>query len=113
VSAGNLTLTGARTALAVAVDAGEAPVETEGPESVTVDLGAGRFTGTVTGAPPRTTTGGVSAGGVRPEPPDVEYSLGGQVAAGDRTIDVRTNPTADHALTVDVRAGDAWVGYSR
>lgn len=113
VSAGNLTFTGASTALAVDVNAGEATVETEGPESVTVDLSAGRFTGTVTGAPPRTTTVEVSAGSVRLELPDGEYSLGGQVAAGDRTIDVRTNPTADHALTVDVRAGDAWVGYSR
>lgn len=112
VSAGSLTFTGASESLAAQISAGSATVVTEDPRTIDVDVSAGRFTGTVTGEAPTSTTIDVSAGTVQLLLPEAAYALSGEVSAGDRTIDVRTDPSSPHLLQVDVSAGDATVGYS-
>lgn len=112
VSAGSLTFTGASESLVAEISAGSATVVTDGPATVDVDVSAGRFIGTVTGTAPTSTTIDVSAGGVQLLLPEAEYALAGEVSAGDRTVDVRTDPTSPNLLRVDVSAGDATVGYS-
>jgi hypothetical protein len=112
VSAGSLTFIGASTSLDVEVSAGNATVVTQGPDEIDARVSAGRFTGTVTGAPPSRTTVEVSAGDAVLDLPDAEYAVSGDVSAGDRTIDVRTDPSSPNLLHVQVSAGDATIGYS-
>lgn len=112
VSAGSLTFTGASSALTVDVSAGDANITTSGPDIVGIEVSAGRVTTTITGEPPSSTTVDVSAGGVVLDLPDGDYALTGDVSAGDRTIDVRTDPGSASSLHVEVSAGSATVGYS-
>jgi len=112
VSAGSLTFIGASTSLDAEVSAGNATVVTDGPDEVHARVSAGRFTGTVTGPPPSRTSVDVSAGDVVLDLPDAEYAVSGDVSAGDRTIEVRTDPSSPHLLDVQVSAGDATIGYS-
>ena len=112
VSAGSLTFVGASTSLTATVSAGDATVVTSDPSTISVDVSAGRFTGTVTGEAPTSTRVQVSAGDAVLDLPDAAYLLSGTVSAGDRTIDVRTDPASEHTLHVDVSAGDATIGYS-
>lgn len=112
VSAGSLTFIGASTSLEAKVSAGDATVVTSDSRTISVRVSAGSFHGTVTGAPPEHTDVTVSAGDADLDLPDVAYAVSGGVSAGDRTIDVRTDPSSDHALHVQVSAGDATIGYS-
>lgn len=112
ISAGSLTFTGASTSLSAQVSAGEAMVTTSGAETIDVDVSAGRFVGTFTGPQPTTTSIGVSAGDAIVELPDGEYATTGDVSAGDRTIDVRTDPSSPNTLHVQVSAGSATVSYA-
>lgn len=112
VSAGSLTFTGASTALTLDVSAGNANVITSGPDVVDIQVSAGRVTTTITGEPPSSTMVEVSAGAAVLDLPDADYALTGDVSAGDRTIDVRTDPSAASSLHVEVSAGSAMVGYS-
>lgn len=112
ISAGSLTFVGASSSLSASVSAGEVDVTTSEVATIDVDVSAGRFIGTFTGAQPTSTTISVSAGDAIVDLPDGEYALAGEVSAGDRTIDVRTNPSSPHTLTVDVSAGDATVRYA-
>lgn len=112
VSAGSLTFVGASTSIDAKVSAGEATVITSDPDTVAVRVSAGRFHGTVTGEPPARTDVNVSAGDATLRLPDAAYAVTGEVSAGDRTIDVRTDPGSEYQLHVQVSAGDATVGYS-
>lgn len=112
ISAGSLTFVGASSSLTASVSAGEVDVTTSDAATIDVDVSAGRFVGTFTGAQPTSTTISVSAGDAIVGLPDGTYALGGEVSAGDRTVDVRTDPTSPHTLTVDVSAGDASVSYA-
>ncbi|WP_156251873.1 hypothetical protein [Pseudactinotalea terrae] len=112
VSAGSLTFDGASTSVSSQVSAGEANVTTEGAETIDVQVSAGRFTGTFTGPQPDSTYVDVSAGDAIVNLPDGAYAESGEVSAGDRTIEVRTDPASPHTLDVHVSAGDATVGYS-
>lgn len=112
VSAGRLTFVGASTSLEAKVSAGDATVVTSDPDTIAVRVSAGSFEGTVTGAAPRSTTVDVSAGDAVLDLPDAAYAVSGGVSAGDRTIDVRTDPSSEHSLHVQVSAGDATIGYS-
>lgn len=112
VSAGSLTFHGTSTSLVSEVSAGEATVVTNGPSTIDVSVSAGRFTGTVTGAQPDRTQVEVSAGDVILDLPDGAYATSGSASAGDRLIEVRTDPDSPHLLEVHVSAGDARIGYS-
>ncbi|WP_420112389.1 hypothetical protein [Pseudactinotalea sp.] len=112
VSAGSLVLVGASTSLEAKVSAGDATVITSDPRTISVRVSAGSFHGTVTGAPPESTDVHVSAGDADLDLPDAAYAVSGGVSAGDRTIDVRTDPASEHSLHVQVSAGDATIGYS-
>ncbi len=111
VAAGSAAFEGASTTLTVDVSAGDATIVTSGPESVDVEVSAGRVTADVTGTPPGSTVVDVSAGDVHLYLPDGDYAVSGEVSAGDRSIDVRTDPAAAATLQVDVSAGDATVAY--
>lgn len=112
VSAGSLTFDGASTSISSEVSAGEANVTTHGAERIDVQVSAGRFTGTFTGPQPESTIVDVSAGDAILNLPDGAYAESGEVSAGDRTIEVRTDPASPHTLEVHVSAGDATVRYS-
>lgn len=112
VAAGSLTFEGASTSLDAEVSAGDADVVTSGPETVDIRVSAGRLTGTITGEAPARTSVEVSAGNANLDLPDAEYAVTGGVSAGDRSIDVRTDPASPHQLHVEVSAGDAVIGYS-
>lgn len=112
VSAGSLMFDGASTGLDVDVSAGDASIDTQGPETVAMHVSAGSITAVIGGQAPASTTVGVSAGDASLWLPDADYAVTGDVSAGDRTIDVRTDPASPHALHVEVSAGSATVVYS-
>lgn len=112
VSAGSLTFNGASTSVGAEISAGDANVTTHDAEVIEVQVSAGRFTGTFTGAQPQSTFVDVSAGDANLNLPDGSYAESGEVSAGDRIIEVRTDPASPHSLEVHVSAGDARIGYS-
>jgi hypothetical protein len=112
VSAGSLMFDGGSTGLDVDVSAGDANIDTQGPDTVQLHVSAGSITAVIGGEAPASTTVGVSAGDASLWLPDADYAVTGDVSAGDRTIDVRTDPASPHGLHVEVSAGSATVVYA-
>lgn len=113
VSAGDLVFSGAAATLDATVSAGKADVQTTDTRSIRSDVSAGRLTLVASGDAPTETSIDVSAGNADVTLPDVPYSLSGGESAGDRSIEVRQDPTASHRLHVSVSAGDAKVRAER
>ena len=112
VSAGEFRFDGASTDFALEVNAGVATATTSGPNTVDVEVSAGRATTTVTGTAPSRTEVEVNAGRADVYLPEAEYAVGAESNAGQRQINVRTSPSSPNQLFVEVNAGHAEVSYS-
>ncbi|MFV0251718.1 MAG: hypothetical protein ACK5H2_00075 [Beutenbergiaceae bacterium] len=112
VAAGSLSFDGASTALNVDISSGSASVDTDGPSDVDIEVSAGRAVVSIAGDAPDSTAVQVSAGQADVWLPDADYAITGEVSAGDREINVRSDSGSRHQLDVSVSAGRATVEYT-
>lgn len=112
LSAGSINFVGASQSLDLDVSAGNATVATSDPHTVQIDLSAGRADVAVAGEAPTSTRVDVSAGRVDLRVPEGTYNATGEASAGQRTINVRTDPSSANLLEANVSAGRVEVSYS-
>lgn len=105
LDAGSLRISGTADALTSEVNAGSARYELSGVSDARLAVSAGSVEGRLEGAAPETLSIDVSAGRLDLTVPDGEYALTSDVSAGGFTHDLRTDPGAANRVEVTVSAG--------
>lgn len=112
VSAGALRFEGSAQHVTSTVSAGQSNITVDGAQTLAAEVSAGKSVILMTGAQPERVGGDVTAGSLELQVPRGAYDVQGDVAAGDRTIDVRTSPDAKSVIDIDLTAGDLTLRYS-
>lgn len=113
VDAGSIDVSGTATTLDTTVSAGRASLELDGVRDAVVQLSAGRVSGALTGAAPRSVAIDAEAGGVDLTLPAGRYAVSATQEAGSFTSGLTEDPASDHRVEVAVSAGSVVLNPSR
>lgn len=113
VDAGSIDVSGTATTLDATVSAGRASLELDGVRDAVVQLSAGRVSGALTGAAPRSVAIDAEAGGVDLVLPAGRYAVSANEEAGSFTSGLAEDPSSNHRVEVTVSAGSVVLNPSR
>jgi hypothetical protein len=112
-SSGDITSSGGTGTARMSTSSGDVRATGLGATSVNAHSSSGDVSLRLT-VVPDDVTASTSSGDVRVEVPDgpASYLVSAHSSSGDRTIDVRTDPTATRRITARTSSGDVRVGYA-
>lgn len=107
LGAGSIEVTGSARSVDATVSAGDADLELSDVEEAELAVNAGGMDAVLTGTQPDSIVLDVSAGRLTATVPDGEYDVSSEVSAGDFENGVRSTPGASSTVDVTVSAGQA------